>query len=197
MFSQRNEEKYILRFFKDKIGRFLDIGAYDGKCFSNTHQLALNGWGGICIEPSPTVLPALNKLYETNPKVDILPIAISEVSGKRIFYDSGGDAISSFDKDHVELWEMKGAKNFTEIEVMSYTVKELFNCFISYDFDFVNIDVEGLSLFVLKELPLHNLPKVKMICVEFDHDTGSIMAVVEQHGFTLLYQTAENMILVR
>jgi len=57
MFSQNDEEKHIVRFFRDKIdkGSFLDIGAYNGKAFSNTHRLALNGWSGVCLEPSPSV----------------------------------------------------------------------------------------------------------------------------------------------
>ena len=36
MYSQRDEELHILGYFGDKVGRFIDIGAYDGKSFSNT-----------------------------------------------------------------------------------------------------------------------------------------------------------------
>ena len=38
MFSQRNEETFILKHF-GKGKNFLDIGAYDGELFSNTRQL--------------------------------------------------------------------------------------------------------------------------------------------------------------
>ena len=69
MFTQRDEEKYILEFFKGNTGRFLDIGAANGECFSTTRALALLGWSGVCVEPSPTVLPALRTLYAGNPKV--------------------------------------------------------------------------------------------------------------------------------
>ncbi len=198
MFSQRDEEKHILEFFKGKTdGRFLDVGAYDGKCFSNTHQLALNGWAGVCIEPSPSVLPALHALYKDNPKIQIFPFAISEVSGKRKFFDSGGDAISSFDEDHVKLWKEKGAKNFKEIEVVSYTPKQLFDSIVDYNFDFINIDVEGLSLYLIKNITWSFLPKVKMICVEFEGSPRSVTDRLAQFDFKLLHQTAENMIMVR
>ena len=39
MYSQNQEEKYILKHFKDKQGTFLDLGAYDGKELSNTRAL--------------------------------------------------------------------------------------------------------------------------------------------------------------
>jgi len=197
MYSQRDEEKFILRFFREVKGRFLDIGAYDGKCFSTTHALALKGWSGVCVEPSPSVLPALKNLYKDNPAIEIWPIAISEVSGKRKFYDSGGDAISSFDEDHVKLWKDKGAKNFTEIEVVSQTIQEFFDYIVSPPFDFINIDAEGLSLYILKNLPYSLLDKTKMICVEFDHKEKEVNEILHQYGFNLLHRTAENLILVR
>ncbi len=106
MFSQRDEEKYIIEFFKNiSKGKFLDIGAYDGECFSTTRQLALQGWEGIMVEPSPTVFPKLKDRYKNNPLIKCMKVAISNVSGKRKFYDAGGDAVSSFNEDHVKLWK--------------------------------------------------------------------------------------------
>lgn len=40
MFSQNQEEKYTLEYFKNFKGRFLDIGAADGVGLSNTRALA-------------------------------------------------------------------------------------------------------------------------------------------------------------
>jgi len=76
MFSQRDEETYILEHFKGSTGTFLDLGAYDGVMFSNTRQLALNGWCGVCVEPSPTVLPKLLELYKDSDKIKVLPYAV-------------------------------------------------------------------------------------------------------------------------
>ncbi len=53
MYSQNNEEKFILEHFKNRKGKFLDIGAYDGKTFSNTFALVELGWSGLEIEASP------------------------------------------------------------------------------------------------------------------------------------------------
>ena len=54
MYSQRDEEKYILEAFDGKTdGRFLDIGAWHPTVFSNTRALIEMGWSGVMIEPSP------------------------------------------------------------------------------------------------------------------------------------------------
>ena len=196
MYSQRDEEPHIIKYFKDTIGTFLDIGAYEGKTFSNTRQLALQGWGGHCIEPSPSVFPALKARYKDNTIVFCHQIAVSNITGQKLFYDSGGDAISSFDVDHVELWKEKGAKNFSEVMVQSLTVHDLFRL-VGTDFDFINIDTEGTSVSILKLLPYDKLTKLKMICVEYDKQLNEVAALLGLKGFTILHRTAENLIGVR
>jgi hypothetical protein len=54
-YSQNNEQEIILNFFNGRIGRYLDIGAFDGVAASNTLALAELGWQGTVIEPSPWV----------------------------------------------------------------------------------------------------------------------------------------------
>jgi len=196
MYSQRDEEKYIVEYFKNQIGNFLDVGAYDGKTFSNTHQLALQNWGGVCIEPSPSVFIILKELYKNNDKIYTMQMAIGEKSGQVEFYDSGGDAISSFDINHVELWKTKEAKNFTKIIVNTITVEELFSN-VEYDFDFINIDTEGTSLSILEKIPFDKLLKLKMICVEYDYHSKKIMEILNDYGFIFFHQTNENIIMVK
>ena len=43
-YSQHNEQEIILNFFNGRIGRYLDIGAFDGVDMSNTLALAELGW---------------------------------------------------------------------------------------------------------------------------------------------------------
>lgn len=196
MFSQRDEELHIIKHFQGVNGRFLDLGAYDGVMFSNTRQLALNGWGGVCIEPSPTVLPKLIDLYGDSDNVKILPYAIGDTTGKKTFYDSDGDAVSSFDTEHVALWSKSGEVKFTPIEVKCVTVLDLFNT-VGFDFDFINIDTEGISFYILKQLPFDKLSKLQMICVEYDGKDGDIAEYVKQYGFSVLHKTSENLLLVK
>ncbi len=196
MFSQRDEEKYILQFFRETKGRFLDIGAYDGKCFSTTHALALKGWSGVCVEPSPSVFPALQRLYQDNLDVKCLELAITDTSGEVDFYDSGGDLVSSVDLGHVQLWQEKGGCRFKKIKVASQTMFHLLEI-IGYDFDFISLDVEGTNLSILKQFPFDRLKQTKMLCVEFESELGFILKLVKPFGFGLLHHTAENLLLTR
>jgi len=196
MFTQRDEEPFILDTFAETIGRFLDIGAYDGKCFSTSYALVLKGWEGVCVEPSPSVLPALYKLHENNSKIEIIPAAVSNVTGSIDFYDCGGDMVSSINKGHVELWEKKGNVTFDKIQVNSYTIVDLFEK-VGYDFDYISLDVEGTNLDIFKQFPFAKLTKTKLMCIEFDHEEEKVLNLAKPFGFKELHRTAENLLLIR
>ena len=76
MYTQRDEEPFILKHFElmKSPGRFLDIGAFNGETFSTTRQLALNGWSGVCVEPSQIPFRDLNKRYDSNDSVITLEL---------------------------------------------------------------------------------------------------------------------------
>jgi len=196
VFTQRDEERYIQRFFKGIKGRFLDIGAYDGKCFSTTHRLALQGWEGICIEPSPSVFPALERLYRNNSKIRTLEYAVADVTGKVDFYDSDGDMVSSTSMAHVKLWIEKAGCTFKKIKVNSLSVLGLFEL-VGYNFDFISLDVEGTNLDIFSQFPFVKLEKTKMICVEFDFQSEEMLKIAAPFGFSIFHRTAENILLTR
>lgn len=200
MFSQRDEEKYIIEFFKSRVsntsGRFLDIGAYDGKTFSTTRQLARNGWGGVLVEPCPQVLHSLKKLYGDDFRYKIITKGVGLQRGIFTFYNFYGDAVGSFDRTHAELWAEKGKRKWKEIQVEVITVEDLFSE-IGYKFDFLNLDIEGWSLDVLAEIPFEQITQLKMICVEFDHQEKKVLNLTGDYGFVKLHRTAENLLLIR
>jgi len=200
MFSQRDEEKYIVKYFNQHNlksgGHLLDIGAYDGKTFSNTRQLVLQGWSGVMVEPSPSLTGVLEKLYWNNPKIKVLKVGVGLKAGILPFYNFYGDAIGTFDIAHAKLWAGKGKRGWKEIKIEVITVSDLFSR-MGYNFDFINIDAEGWSVDVLGVMPLNKLKRLKMICVEFEHKQEKVLQMVQHHGFRLLHQTAENLLLVR
>jgi len=75
-FSQQGEDSIVWSVLKNvKKGFFLDIGALDGKRFSNTYTFELQGWNGICVEAHP-------KYYEicknNRPKSVVIHAAVSK-----------------------------------------------------------------------------------------------------------------------
>ena len=89
MYSQNSEENIILNFFKgQRNGTFLDIGANDGRTFSNSLALAEKGWVGSCIEASPKALVRLRAEHYGRP-IEINPIAIATYDGEITLHESG------------------------------------------------------------------------------------------------------------
>src|SRR5688572_24370294 len=90
-YSQNNEEQVILNYFKDyTTGTFVDIGANDGKTFSNTYALSQRGFCGILVEPSPKAFFKLKQLYEnTKGCFYLYNYAIGTSNSKVTLYESG------------------------------------------------------------------------------------------------------------
>lgn len=51
MYSQNDEEAIIMRYFANRTGRLLDIGAADGMTNSNSLALIERGWRAVLVEP--------------------------------------------------------------------------------------------------------------------------------------------------
>lgn len=175
MYSQNQEEKKIVEYFNGRVGKFLDIGAFDGKMFSNTLRLAELGWSGVCVEPSPEPFLALQKLHANNPKITCVQAAIGSIDGHVTFYDSAGDAVSTTEVQHRHKWENGSRVRFKEIQVPSMTPGTLLQNYGSY-FDFVNIDTESTNLPILRWFAAACL-RFELLCIEHDEKHPEIVAM--------------------
>lgn len=196
-YSQNAEQDFILQHFSRRpLGRFLDIGAYNGKTFSNTLALVEKGWGGVCVEPSPIPGAELLRLHEKNPLVEIIFAALSTSAGLLKFSDSMGDAISSSSDAHVEKWAKGYNVNFRPIWVCSITVEMLLNGF-GRDYHFLNIDVESTNEQILHAFPFKEMQNLSLICIEHDGRALEMESHLQPHGFRAIHINAENLILER
>jgi len=189
-YSQSDEQEYIQKYFGDFKGRFLDIGAYDGKMFSNTHALALAGWSGVCIEPSVSCFRSLLQLYHTNDQVHCVNVALDTQSRIVQFYDSNGDAVSTTSLAHSQKWSIVG---FKKLWIKTATINDIFGTF-GNDYDMINLDVEGTNLAILKTIPLESM-NVKLICIEYEDQVEEVIKYCK--GYKELHRTNENIILVK
>ncbi len=195
-YSQNDEEGVINSLFGDT-GRFLDVGAFDGKTFSNTLKLYERGWSGVLVEPSPLAFAGLQRQYVDSTRVTLVNAAIADSSGKIRFFDSGGDAISSTDVLHKAKWEAGYKCKFDEIEVDCLTWKSLFNIYCKdMTFDFVNIDTESTNLQLLKTFPFDKCLPMCM-CIEYDSYRKEMMDILSGHGYREVYCSGENIVVYR
>lgn len=195
MYSQNDEEKYILEALDGTVGRFLDIGAHDGRTLSNTMALAERGWEGVCVEPSPNVFPALLKTHEKRPGIKCVNAPIIPGNEARVmpFYDSRGDLVSTTVQDHVVRWESGSEVRFREFLVMGMPLRALLAT-VGMDFQFLNLDVESANLELFLDLPEQLMRNLKCICVEHDTFYTKITGYAASFGFSLVAQNGENLI---
>jgi len=171
--SQYGEDEFILTFFGDYKGRFLDVGAYDGCTFSNTGQLAERGWSGVCVEPSPSVFPHLARYHDLH-DVLCLNAAVTVAAKWMPFWDANGNAVSSVSGEHVQKYTDAGYP-FQRCWICGVTWAQLLEGFPG-PYDFLNIDVEGINAELVLACPLDTIG-ARLVCLE-DDLTGERDAVL-------------------
>jgi FkbM family methyltransferase len=190
-YSQNNEEQHILEYWSGQTGRLLDIGAYDGKTFSNTKALIDRGWSGVMVEASPRCFASLMETYRGNPKVDLLQALVGYGTGVVKFHDSMG-ACATTDQECFDRWSPH-QKDFQTINLPVLDVGLLFDRF-GFDFDFINIDCEGMDWGILQRIPLAKM-KTRMVCVEYGKHGSQIQQFMESLGpWKAIHANMENAI---
>jgi len=238
MYSQNNEEQLIQEYFSRIVYTIpnktfmdfvdtitvLEIGANNGKTFSNSLRLIELGANAVLIEPSPKAFEQLTALHKDNAKVSCYPIAILKAdeeeqmivlneSGSHLPDGSDISLVSSLITEETERWR-KSNVEFNQVQVLGMNFKTFVNYLIdnarlvnkkllwsSTDlhpiFDLISIDVEGLDYDVLTQIDLTKC-KCRMLIVETNgKDNEKYIVYAANHGMTLLSQNAENLIFVK
>lgn len=200
MYSQNNEEAIILEYFKDKpVGVLLDLGANDGKTFSNSLALIEKGWQADLFEPSPTAYQKLSELHKGRNGVYCYNAAIvpENYMGYSITLHDMGNHVGKDDTSLLatiiesEKARWKGEK-FTPVEVYVVRASRVFN----RPFNFITIDIEGVEECVL---PYINWDALQMLCIEWNSNVVNKL-IYEKYipkEFKLIHQNAENLIYAR
>jgi FkbM family methyltransferase len=194
MYSQNQEESYIVNYFGSKKGNFLDIGGWHPYEFNNTRKLYELGWSGIYVEPSPICFRNFETEYVNEKRIELLNCAItSNVSGKIDFYEANGDALSTSNLQHKERWEKNGVP-YKLIQVEALSTKDLENK-LKQKINFLSLDVESTNLEIFNSLSNEFLFNLDMLCVEHDNQFNTI--INRMVGFRIIYQNGENLILAK
>lgn len=205
-YSQGKEEEVILKYFSGRKGVFLDCGANDGITLSNTHALALNGWWGICVEPSKEAFEKMRELYKDRPLIELFNVAVTNEPGKFKMWHSGshlgtGDVslLSTLEKDELKRW--KGSKEiFEEVIVDGMTVAQILSQSPFKSVQMVSIDCEGKDLDVLNQLNISELG-VELFVIEHNGSDyvreAAFQKGVEAGLKNILLINAENIIIAK
>jgi len=174
---------YEQYFGKDKVGTFVEIGAFDGEHASNTSGLADIGWNGIYVEPVPDFFIKCKKRHSKNTNVKIINVAVGASEGILPIYIGGplSTAHSAMKDNFINL---KWAKsNFRGDSVCISTLTTL-NILLKQEkmntgFEVLVIDVEGYELDVLKGFDI-DYWRPQMVIIELHDQNDSYLPIREQ-----------------
>jgi len=165
-YSMDGEDLFIDNFFKNKIGLYVDVGAYHPLELSNTYLLYKKKWKGINIDINTLSIDYFNFLRPNDININLGVAKKNTI--KTLYYQKNKSPLNTLNLSHAKKifsnkYKKKRIKTKTLTNILDKTK------FKGKEIDFLNIDTEGNDLEVLKSLDFKKY-KPKLICVELiDH----------------------------
>lgn len=181
-FSQAGEDGIVRSLVGNKKGFYVDVGAYHPHLYSNTYALYRAGWRGLAIDPNPR-MPLLFRIFR--PRDTFVCAGIGEGAATYHMYKDG--AYNGF----------VPTSRSTLVREYPVTLRSLAQILEEQgvrEIDFLDIDVEGLDLEVLRSHDWSILPRV--ISVEAEAE-GPVQKFLEEKGYAVVASTGLNLIFKR
>lgn len=202
-YSQNQEEKYILDFFKGRKGTLLSIGENDGITFSNAKRLIENGWKAILVEPSHSAFNMLAELHKDNKNVSLVNCAIGHMNYVTRFHESGPHLYDRSDNALLSTINEQEKSRWKNVEWIEYDVDVITYNELTYrtgvkSFNFITIDAEGVDTLILRQI---DLSECELLCIEWNGKSEVAIEIFKHtHQFgmkNIVYQNSENLIISR
>ena len=163
--SQFGEDKKIIRLFsKQNTGTYLDVGCFHPIRQNNTYLMHKLGWKGVNIDLNPLTIELFDvaRPYDRN-----ICIAVSNKKGiKNLYFDHDLSSLNTINKNHtIFLKKVFGVKKYTKKKIKTDTLTNILKRNKIKKIDFMNLDIEGNELEVLKTLDF-KLFDIRVICIE-------------------------------
>ena len=204
--SQFGEDKKIIKLFKKNTnGTYVDIGCFHPIRQNNTYLMHKEGWRGVNIDLNPLTIDLFNV---ARPKDINICAAVSNKKGfKNLFFDHQLSSLNTISKNHTLFIEKAfGNKNLIKRKIKTNTIKNLLKKANINKIDFLNIDIEGHELEVLKTLNFNHYD-IKVICVEIVNydfyskkiktNKNKIFRILKKNNYILKFKTYVNYIFVK
>ena len=140
---------YAATFGLKNNGTFVEVGAYDGKTYSNTFQLARLGWDGIYVEPEEESYRRCAGNHKEHPKITTINAFISATTGEDVSLAKSDVGMTTGNYDFAKLFK---ADKSLQFPYKSLSLGDLLGIYpeIRPGFELLVIDVEGHEIEVLK-----------------------------------------------
>ena len=204
--SQFGEDKKIIKLFdKNKKGTYVDVGCFHPTRQNNTYLMYKLGWGGVNIDLNPLTI----ELFKVARPNDInICAAVSNSNGvKNLFFDHDLSSLNTISKNHTLYIEKAfGTKDLKKKKIKTTTLSNLLKKEKISKIDFMNIDIEGHELEVLKTFNFKHFD-IKVICIEIVNydfysksikiNKNEIVKILKKNNYTLKFNTVVNYIFVK
>jgi hypothetical protein len=177
-YSQFGEDLIINNFFKNFVGKYVDIGCYHPIKYNNTLLLYEKGWTGINIDLNQTSIDLFNVVRKND--LNILACLSDKEEEVVVYFDNKFSALNSIYTKNLDKF---GIKDFKKIKVKT----KIFSNLVKDNFDFLNIDCEGNDYKILISIDLKKY-NPKLICIEISskEDKKSILEYLNTYTYELI-----------
>lgn len=188
--APQSEDALLSAFFGTQTdGYFVDIGAHDGRSYSNTRPLWERGWSGLLIEPSPRTYAQLLANYPDKSRLTFLNAAICSQDGPVDFYehtDPERTGWHSLDPRWIATWQ-PGTAVKTTVKGMRFSSLHL-----PPKIDFLSVDTEGMDAVIIESMPSSVRPRLIMCEVDKHLVREKLEQVMEHKGYRFVWGTYLN-----
>lgn len=177
-YGQFGEDVIVQAMIRDTGGVYVDVGAYHPALYSNTFALYKRGWSGVVIDPNP----ALGTLFKSlRPRDTFVQAAIGEPTTATYHSFSDGAYNTLSDQAAEERKNLKHATYLGGTPIVCRPLRDILQEQNISEIGFMNIDVEGKDLEVLKTHNWSIPPKV--IAIEAEEFNASAPQENEAYSF--------------
>jgi hypothetical protein len=165
--SQFGEDKIFLRYFKKNyIGNYVDLGCFHPTRHSNTFKMYKKGWRGINIDLNPLTIDLFN--FARPEDINICTAVSNNKKTKNLYFLGDLSSQNTLEKKHTKWLRSQfgyNKKKFSVKKIKTQKIGDILEKYKFYNIDFMNIDIEGHEITILKTLNLKKF-KIKYFCVE-------------------------------
>jgi hypothetical protein len=182
IYSQFGEDFIIEKIFRhQKKGFYIDIGCFHPKVASNTYKLYRKGWKGINIDAEKRKIRLFT--YFRRRDINLSTIVSDKPDEFLEFIIRKDGSYGSMNKIY-ESGDSMRCNDFIIEKEPNANINTILNQYCqSTLIDFLNVDVEGADMSILKSINYDKYP-IKVICAE-NHST-SIESMVTSEMYKLL-----------
>ena len=188
--GQADQDLLAYLYFRGKRdGFFLDIGAHDGRTYSNSYVFERLGWRGACVEPLPDVFELLRR----NRRCDCYraALAASGAPDAVFIHALGVDTLSGLESEMAaghEDWIVREGGSPERIRVKTLTFSDLMGYYPDLrTVDFLSLDVEGAEMSILRSIDFdtYDFGLITVECVE-EREGEDLRGFMAEKGYEAL-----------